>query len=878
MSEVKRDILPKTVKPLHYDLQVFNIDVNANTFEGIVTIDLEVNEDTDNITLHAADLTFKDVKVVYASTKTESQIAVKETEFNSKNETAVIHLNEVLKAAPSAKAVLTINYSAEIKQNMNSFYRSDYKDKNGKDQVLLSTQFEATSARAALPSFDEPNLKASFQLTLTVAEDFTALSNTPVLSSKVQADGKKKGAVEASGLKVVKFQPTPVMSTYLLAWALGKLEFIESFTEKSYDGRKIPVRIYTQEGISEQGQFGLEVATKVVDFFSEAFDIDYALPKLDLINVPSYSHNAMENWGLITFRPTALLFDPKTSDPKYKKRVAYIVAHEIAHQWFGNLVTMDWWDELWLNEGFATWVGNYAIEHLFPEWRASDITTATELQLALGADASRNSHPVEVPIQSSSDIDQVFDFISYLKGGSVINQIARSLGVEIFLKGVSNYLKKNIYANGSTDDLLKSISEVSGVDVVTQGNNWIRKIGFPYVSVEVLENDQVKFTQHRFLSGGDATEEEDQTLWYIPLNISTGKEPSDRIEASLTERSTVVEKIGESFFKINKDSTGFYRVVYDSKSRESIKANIDKLSSTDIVGIVSDSALTAIAGLSKTSDALELIKLFRGSTDYVVWTTILRILRKIKSAWFERPKESQELLNAFIRELTEPTALSLGFTVAETDDYLTTQLRSELLKTAIGAGAGEIVEQAKSLFSKIDEIDPSLKEVVYQAVVSSPDATEEDFESVYNIINTSKAIETRELVLSALGSVTNEKLIQKSLDLILSPEIPIMDVQFVAIPLSKNAKAKREFWNYLKDNFDAIYERLNANEVVFERFIKFTLGRFASKEAHDEIKEFFKDKDTHSYFRALEQVLDGISANAAWVERDTADVDAFLKK
>lgn len=877
MAGLKRDILPKDVKPIHYDLEVFNIDVNNNSFEGKVAIDLEINKDTDKITLHSSELKFNSIAVIYSVTKTESQVGIKDTEFNEKAQTATIFLNEELKAALSAKVKLTINYTGKIKENMNGFYRSDYKDENNKDQVSLSTQFEATEARSALPCFDEPNLKATFQLTLTIADSFTALSNTPILSSKVQADGKKKGAIEATGLKVVKFQETPIMSTYLLAWAVGKLDFIEAYTEKTYDGRKIPVRIYTQEGISDQGKFALEVATKVVDFFSEVFDIDYVLPKLDLITIPTYSHNAMENWGLITFRPTALLYDEKTSDPKYKKKVAYVVAHELAHQWFGNLVTMDWWDELWLNEGFATWVGNYAIEFLFPGWRIFDITTVTDLQSALGADSLRNSHPVEVPIQSSSDIDQVFDQISYLKGGSVINQIAQSLGVEVFLKGVSHYLKKNIFSNGSTDDLFKSISEVSGVDVVAQADNWIRKIGFPYVSVEVLEGGDVKLTQHRFLSSGDASDDEDQTLWYIPLNISTGNGSGDKINAVLSERSTIIKNIGNSFFKVNKDTVGVYRVVYDDKSRELIKLNIDKLSNTDKVGIISDAVITAIAGLSKTSDALDLIKLFKGETDYVVWYTLLENLSVIVSSWFEQSQASKEGLQDVIKSLIEPTAVSLGLNVSPEDDFLTVQLRSEILKAAIGANISELVSKAKELFVTNADIDPSLKSVVYLAAVAGENATVEDYDSLYNIINTSKAVETRELVLTALGSVTNEELIQKSLSLILSPDIPIMDVQFVAISLSKNGSAKWAFWKYLKENYDQIYQRLNVNRVVFDRFVKFTLGHFASIKAHDEIKDFFKDKDIYGFERSLEQVLDAIKTNAAWVERDAISVENWLK-
>jgi aminopeptidase N len=872
----QRDVLPKSFKPVHYDLEVFNINVVDDTFEGKVKIQLDVKEASEFLSLHAVDIEFKECKLSYTHSKTESSVPIEGVSIDTKNETALLKLGD--KVPEGAKALLEISYNAKIKTNMNGFYRSQYTDKDGKDQIMLSTQFEATDARGALPCFDEPNLKATFQLTITVAEDFTALSNTPVVSSKILDDGKKKGSVESSGLKVVKFQQTPIMSTYLLAWAVGKMDYIEAFTEHTYNGKKIPVRIYTQEGISAQGQFGLSVAAKVVDLFSQVFNLDYVLPKLDLISVPSYSHNAMENWGLITFRPTALLFDEKTSAKKYQKKVAYVVAHELAHQWFGNLVTMDWWDELWLNEGFATWVGYYAIDKLFPEWTVFDVSTSEDLQTALVADSSRGSHPVEVPIQSSADIDQVFDHISYLKGSAVINQLAHAIGVEKFLAGVAHYLNKHKFGNAKTEDLWASISEVSNIDVVTMAGNWITKIGFPYVRVETV-GDEIKFTQNRFLSAGDVKDTENGTIWWIPLNLSTGTGDSDVIHVTLTDRSMSIPRI-DGFFKVNKNSTGFYRVVYDSSSLELIKQNLDKLSATDKVGLINDLTVTATAGLTKTSDALDIIKLLKGESEYVVWDSILNSLDSISQVWYNQPPDVQTALKSYNQEAIAPSALSFEFESNPTE-FLVADLRIKLFSSAVGAGVPEVIQQAKELFQKFkagEDIDPSLRAVLFQAVVSPADATEDDWISVYEIISTSKALDTREIVLGALGTVSNPTLIKKSLELILSPEIPIMDVQFVSIPLSKNNAARDTLWEYVSSNYDAIYERLNANRVVFDRFIKFTLGRYATMEKLKSIREFFFNRDIYGFERSLDQVLDGIETNAKWVERDAEVVADWLKK
>ncbi|KAI7518241.1 hypothetical protein KC316_g20491, partial [Hortaea werneckii] len=301
---------------------------------------------------------------------------------------------------------------------------------------MFSTQFESSDARRAFPCFDEPNLKASFDFEIEIPEDLTALSNMPEKETK-------KGK---AGTKVVSFERTPIQSTYLLAWAFGDFEYVEDFTRRKYNGKNLPVRVWTTRGLKEQGKLALESAHQIVDYFSEIFRIDYPLPKVDLLAVHEFSHGAMENWGLITYRTTAVLFDPESSDQKYRNRVVYVVAHELAHQWFGNLVTMDWWNELWLNEGFATWVGWYAVDHLHPDWNVWGQFVTEGMQMAFNLDSLRTSHPIEVPVRNALEVDQIFDHISYLKGSSVIRMLASYLGVETFLKGVSDYLKAHMYS------------------------------------------------------------------------------------------------------------------------------------------------------------------------------------------------------------------------------------------------------------------------------------------------------------------------------------------------------------------------------------------------------------------------------------------------
>ena len=382
---------------------------------------------------------------------------------------------------------------------------------------MFSTQFESCDARRAFPCFDEPNLKATFDFAIEIPEDQVALSNMP--------EKEVTRVKDKDGFKVISFEKSPIMSTYLLAWAFGDFEYLEDFTDRKYNGKHLPVRVYTTKGLKSQARYALDHAPQIIDYFSEIFDIDYPLPKADLLAVHEFSTGAMENWGLVTYRTTAVLFDEQTSDAKYKNRVAYVVAHELAHQWFGNLVTMDWWSELWLNEGFATWIGWLAIYKIHPDWNVWPQFVSENMQSAFGLDALLSSHPIEVPVKDALDVDQIFDRISYDKGSSAIRMLATHLGQEIFLNGVSKYLKSHAYGNATTDDLWSALSEASGESVNILMDPWIREIGFPVLTVTedfVGELSQLSLKQSRYLSSGVANAEDDTTTWWLPLGLSAG--------------------------------------------------------------------------------------------------------------------------------------------------------------------------------------------------------------------------------------------------------------------------------------------------------------------------------------------------------------------
>lgn len=622
------------------------------------------------------ELTLKTAKVEVESGKASTSYTTSDFQYDVKAQRATLAFDAEL---PVSKAILTIQFQGILNHDMAGFYRSQYKPaapaaasvpRDDEWHYMLSTQFESTDARRAFPCLDEPNLKATFDLSIEIPDDQVALSNMPEKSSKPTANGKK----------YVSFETTPVMSTYLLAWAVGDFEHIEAFTERRYNGKQLPVRVYTTRGLKDQGEWALQHAPKIIDFFSEAFDIDYPLPKSDILAVHEFTHGAMENWGLVTYRMTAILFDEEKSDSAFRNRVAYVVAHELAHQWFGNLVTMDWWDELWLNEGFATWAGWLAIDHLHPEWEVWPQFINEGFESALKLDGIRSSHPIQVLVRDALDINQVFDHISYLKGCSVIRMLANHLGVKTFLKGIAIYLKKNTYGNAKTSVLWESLSEASGVDVPTLMKPWIEKIGFPVLTV-AEEPGQISVKQSRFLSTGDVKPEEDTTTWWVPLAFE-GKVGAQGVQSlALTAKEDTIRDVDDNFYIVNKDAPGFYRVNYPPPRLQKLATQLDRLSTEDKIFITGSAADLAFSGYGTTPALLSFIEGLKNETHYRVLSQALDSINEVKSI-FGDDETIKKGLEAFTLKLIDTALNKLGWEYPAGEDFNQGLLRKRLILTA----------------------------------------------------------------------------------------------------------------------------------------------------------------------------------------------------
>ncbi|HVF69584.1 MAG TPA: M1 family metallopeptidase, partial [Xanthomonadales bacterium] len=429
--------LTDDIVPTEYSITI-HPDLPTFTFKGEEEIILDLKKPTKSITIHADEL--KISKVNYNGS------LIGEVSFDKENETAIIKFPNQL---PAGEGKLFIEFTGTLNDKMRGFYRSKY-DIDGKEHVMAVTQFESTDARRAFPCFDEPAKKAIFHINLIVPEDHTAISNA--IESQVKE--------HSSGFKIVSFAPTPKMSTYLLAFIVGKFEHIE---KKTAEGTL--VRVFVTPGKKKQAEFSLDVAAETITFFSEYFKIPYPLPVMDLVAIPDFAAGAMENWGAITYRETALLVDPVHTATVNKQWVAIVIAHELAHQWFGNLVTMEWWTHLWLNEGFASYIEYLAVDHIFPEWDMWTQFVYMDHSRALELDGLENTHPIEVEVHNPTEISEIFDAVSYSKGSSIIRMLAEYLGEDIFRKGLQVYLKKHSYGNATTSDLWNALEKVSGKPV-----------------------------------------------------------------------------------------------------------------------------------------------------------------------------------------------------------------------------------------------------------------------------------------------------------------------------------------------------------------------------------------------------------------------------
>jgi aminopeptidase 2 len=674
---------------------------------------LDVVEDTTSISLNTTDLTIHSTSVSSGDQVITDSPSVAHDE---ENQTTKISFKQTIPAG--SKASVTMNFTGILNDNMAGFYRSSFKAEDGSTTYMATTQMEPTDARRAFPCFDEPALKAEFTVTLVADKKMTCLSNMDVASEKTVTSKVTGGDRQA-----VTFNKTPLMSTYLLAFIIGELNYIET------NSFRVPVRVYAPKDRDiEHGRFSLELAAKTLDFYEKTFASPFPLPKMDMIAIPDFSAGAMENWGLITYRVVDVLIDEKASGAAVKQRVAETVQHELAHQWFGNLVTMDFWDGLWLNEGFATWMSWYSCNVFYPDWKVWEGYVSDNLASALSLDSLRSSHPIEVPVKRADEINQIFDAISYSKGSCVLRMISKYLGEDVFMEGIRRYLKKHAFGNTQTGDLWAALADASGKDVEKVMDIWTKKVGFPVITV-TEGTDSIHVKQNRFLRTADVKPEEDETLFPVFLGLRT-KEGIDE-ELSLFTREADYKLKDMDFFKLNADHSGIYRTSYSPErlKKLGVAAKSGLLSVEDRAGMIADAGALATSGYQKTSGLLSLLDSFKSESEFVVWQEISSRVSVLRSAWMFEDQAVRDALKAFQLELTKDKAHEIGWTFTENDGHIEQQFKAMMFGTAGVSKDEVIVKAAFDMFAKFTKgdrsaIHPNIRGSVYAIVLSNGGKTE----------------------------------------------------------------------------------------------------------------------------------------------------------
>lgn len=852
-----RDLLPTNVVARHYDLTI-EPDNEKFTFDGSVTIDIDVVESSKSITLHTLDLKLHTVKI-----SSNGQVITDSPRIshNAESQTSTFDFDSEL--PQGSKATLDITFTGEVNKIMAGFSRSFYKKPDGTESMIASTQMEPTDARRVIPCFDEPALKAEFTVTLIVDKHLTALSNMDVAKETEKGDKK-----------VITFNKTPLMSTYLLAWVIGEFNYIEDTS-----GR-VPSRVYLPIGYDlEHGRFALELAAKTLPFYEKLFGVDFPLPKMDQVAIPEFAAGAMENWGLITYRIVDLVIDEKSSAAHHKLRVAEVVQHELAHQWFGNLVTMDWWEGLWLNEGFATWVSWYSCNHFFPEWKVWEGYVTDTLQSALSLDSLRSSHPVEVPIKKSEEVNEIFDSISYAKGSCVLRMLSTYLGEDVFLEGVRHYVKRHAYKNTDTGDLWTALSEISGKPVSSIMQTWTKKMGYPVITVTESGNTMT-VKQNRYLRTGDVKPEEDEVLFPVFLNVRS----TDGIdgEVALQEREKTLPIPEDDFFKLNANQTGLYLTCYQDDRLEKLgkAAKAGLLSVEDRAGLIADAKALATSGYQHTSGFLNLLKNFDEESEQVVWGSLVHRIASVRSAWIHEDPAIKAGLDAFQKHLVVPRAHQIGWEFSSSDDQQMQQYKSLMFSAAGAVGDEKVVAAVKDLFARYyagekSALHPNIRGAVFSLALKY--GGEKEYNQLREIYAKTTSEDEAGDAHKAFGRANQPELMKRTFDMIFTPEVKNSEIHSLLLGFRASREGIDALLDYLFNNWDTMIKELPPTLTTLPRVLTYLISAI-NEDGLTRVNEFFKDKDLTGFDKTLEQTLEAVRSRLAWVNRDREDVAAWVRE
>lgn len=818
--------------PAHYDLSIA-IDRAGRTLTGTATISGTSSQNDQPIKLHAKDLNILSVavdgKAASYSLQTNDTLNIKHP-----NHTAGTH-------------TIVIQYTAPITDSMVGVYPCYYQV-DGQKRELIATQFESHYARQAFPCVDEPAAKATFDLTLTTETGVAALSNMPIKQQRTEND-----------LLVTTFETTPRMSTYLLAWVVGDLHKQSGRTKGG-----VEVNIWATPAHKPQElEFALDIATRTIDFFDDYFGVPYPLPKSDHVALPDFSSGAMENWGLITYREIALLTQEGVTTLDTKHQVATVIAHELSHQWFGNLVTMEWWDDLWLNESFANLMEYVAIDALEPTWDIWLDYAVGEIVSALHRDSLDGVQAIQTPVHHPDEIATIFDpSIVYAKGGRTLRMLQAYLGDTAMRDGLKRYFLQHQYKNTRADDLWNALSEASGKDVKQFMDAWIQQPGYPVVSVtlEPKEN-QLILSQTRFFIGEHTP---DRTIWPIPLHANTSELP-----ALLAETTVRTTRPTTSPVLLNSSATAHFITHYDEALYEEIVDAVTTLPVLDRLELLQEQILLAKSGRSSFAQLIPLLEHFEGETEEPIWNALALAIAELKR-FVEPDQQSEVALRAFVARLVNTQYKRLGWAPRPNESENDTKLRSLIMSLALYGEIEDATMHARQLFDShsVDELDPELRSSVLSYAVRSA-LHEDTIDVLLDAHKHSTNSEVQEDIAAALTSTKDLDVAERLLGLFKDSSI-IRPQDFARwfVWLLRNRYTRERVWRWTRDEWPWIDETFGSDS-NFDIYPRYIAGALATQRQLDEYKAFFEPLRANATLaRNISLGVTELEARISLLERD----------
>jgi puromycin-sensitive aminopeptidase len=836
--------LPASVLPHTYRLTL-TPDLGEATFTGEVGIDVAIGAPTATVVLNAAELDIADATVEVGGSASPLRATVT---LDAAEERAVLTFPEDLPAGP---ATLHLTFTGILNDKLHGFYRSTFTDDAGKEHVIATTQMESTDARRAFPCFDEPEFKATFEITLVVDEHLAAFSNSAVSEEVTEPGGKKR----------VHFAPTMVMSTYLVAFVVGPLEHTDPV-----DVGGVPLRVVHPLGKGHLTAFALDVGAHALRFFTEYFGIPYPGDKVDMVAIPDFAAGAMENLGCITYRESLLLVDPATAARAELERVADVICHEMAHMWFGDLVTMKWWNGIWLNEAFATFMEVLAVDAYRPEWQRW-VSFGVEREAAMAVDGLHATRPVEFPVGRPEEAEGMFDVLTYQKGGSVLRMLEQFIGPDVFREGIHDYLVTHSYANTETRDLWDALEHSSGRPVARIMDTWINQGGYPLVTV----GDDGSLTQQPFSYSG-APGGAIGSHWQVPVLHRSLGAIDDWADALLLTAIPNTGAGGDDVI-VNAGGTGYYRVAYSAERVAHLADRLGDLAPLERYNLVSDTWAATLAGHARVADLIRLAKALAdsGETDPSVWSVVIGAL-----GLFDRvvPDESRPILATAVRQLLGPMAASLGWERREADDERTPSLRSAVLRTlgTIGADPGVRAEAASRFAAR--EATPLHGDIASAVldIVATVGGVDE-YEAYLTHYRHPSTPQEKNRYLDALASFGNAKLAERTFELAMT-EVRSQDAPFLIRLLLVNREAGPATWERIVAAWDDFPKKFPSN--TLPRMLDGVRALCSPPEFAIGVTSFIDANPLAAGSRTVEQILERLTMSVSFGQREGPTLAATL--